>query len=150
MIRIEQGSPRDPAAAALLEASHALMRDLFPAESNHFLSLEELCAPDITFLIARGGDAALGCGALANKGDYGEVKSVFVAPDARGAGAGAAILDEIESRARALALGMLRLETGNTLYAAQRLYERAGFAYCGPFGSYADDPLSLFMEKRLA
>ena len=150
MIRVEQGSPREPAATALLEASQALMRDLFPAEANHFLSIEELCAPNITFLIARGCSEALGCGALADKGGYGEVKSVFVAPEARGAGAGAAILAEIESQARALALGALRLETGNTLYAAHRLYERAGFAYCGPFGSYADDPLSLFMEKQLA
>ncbi len=41
------------------------------------------------------------------------------------------------------------LETGNRQPEAQRLYERDGFALCGPFGDYAPDPHSLFMVKPL-
>ena len=28
-------------------------------------------------------------------------------------------------------------------------YERCGFVRCAPFGDYREDPLSLFMHKRL-
>ena len=43
----------------------------------------------------------------------------------------------------------LRLETGNTLAPAHRLYERHGFQFCGPFGDYVANDTSLFMEKKL-
>jgi hypothetical protein len=32
---------------------------------------------------------------------------------------------------------------------AQTLYESFGFVYCGPFGSYKDDPYSVFMTLEL-
>lgn len=149
MITVSEGDPRDPEATALLQASHALMQELFPSESNHFLSIDALCAPEISFFHALQGETVVGTGALARKGDYGEVKSMFTSPEARGSGAAGAILDAIEAKARALGLPMLRLETGNTLHAAHRLYERHGFTYSGPFGAYLEDPASLFMEKPL-
>ena len=149
MIRVEIGDPRHPQATALLQASHQLMQDLFPAESNHYLSVVDLCTPDITFFTATKDGTIIGTGALANKGDYGEIKSMFVAPDARGTGTAAAILRIIEDTARENGHVWLRLETGDKLHAAHRLYERHGFTKCGPFGDYPDDPLSLFMEKTL-
>jgi len=30
------------------------------------------------------------------------------------------------------------------------LYVRSGYEQCGPFADYVDDPLSVFMHKRLA
>ena len=150
MITVEKGDPRDPQATALLQSSHALMQGLFPAASNHYLSIDDLCTPEISFFIARQNDTVLGTGALANKSSYGEIKSMFVSPDARGTGTGTALLTKIEEAARAKKLPALRLETGPELSSAIRLYERAGFTQCGPFGDYPDDPLSVFMEKRLA
>jgi putative acetyltransferase len=44
---------------------------------------------------------------------------------------------------------VLRLETGDDLYPAHRLYRRHGFVERGPFGDYAEGPHSVFMEKRL-
>ncbi len=149
MITVETGDPRDPQASALLRASHALMQDLFPAESNHYLSIDDLCVPSISFFVARQNDRIVGTGALADKAAYGEVKSMFVDPSARGSGIAAAILQKIEATARSRNLPVLRLETGHSLHAAHRLYERHGFTRCGPFGDYPDDPLSLFMEKPL-
>jgi putative acetyltransferase len=32
---------------------------------------------------------------------------------------------------------------------AQRLYERFGFVYCGPFGEYVEDRYSVFMTMSL-
>ena len=49
---IERGDPRTPEAKALLEASHALMQELFTPDANHFLSLDALAAPDIAFFVA--------------------------------------------------------------------------------------------------
>ncbi len=149
MLIVEQGDPRAPQATALLQASHALMERLFPPEDNHYLSIDALCTPDIRFFIAREGDTVLGCAALANKGDYGEVKSMFVSEDARGKGVADALLRQLEDSARELGLPMMRLETGDVLHAAHRLYERHGFVKCGPFGDYVANKTSVFMEKRL-
>jgi acyl-CoA synthetase (AMP-forming)/AMP-acid ligase II len=46
----------------------------------------------------------------------------------------------------------LKLETGAMpeFAAGRTLYERHGFVRCGPFGSYSDDPNSVFMTKALA
>ena len=37
---------RGKAATALLQASHALMTSLYPAEDNHYLSIDALCRPE--------------------------------------------------------------------------------------------------------
>jgi putative acetyltransferase len=149
MIIVEAADPRHPEASALLRASHALMESLFPPEDNFFLDIDALCASDIRFFAARSGATIIGTGALALREGYGEVKSMFVAKAARGQGAADALLRQIEDEARAHALPCLRLETGNLLHAAHKLYERHGFARRGPFGEYPDAPSSIFMEKRL-
>ena len=46
-------------------------------------------------------------------------------------------------------IAMVRLETGVLQKAAIGLYESLGYCHIQPFGSYLDDPLSLFMEKHL-
>ena len=149
MIVVEASDPLAPGPRALLEASHALMESLFDPEDNHFLDLTELKAPNIHFFSARKGADTLGTGALAVMDGYGEVKSMFTAPTARGQGAAAALLRQIEDTARELKLPLLRLETGTGLDAAHRLYARHGFTPRGPFGSYPDSPNSVFMEKPL-
>lgn len=148
-VTVRAGRPDSPEATALLRASQAYLAALYPAEDNHYLSIEALCAPHIRFFIAEAEGRACGCAALAVMGEYGEVKSMFVDPDARGAGTGAALMARLEAEARALGLAALRLETGDDLYPAHRLYRRHGFTDCGPFGDYAEGPHSVFMEKRL-
>lgn len=144
---IERGDPRE--ARALLEASHAMMLELFDPESNHFLSLDTLAQPDIRFFVARLDGCTVGCGALALRNGYGEIKSMFVDPETRRAGVAAGLMARIEAEAMAHGLPILRLETGNLLEAAHALYRRCGFADCGPFGDYTAHPHSVFMEKRL-
>lgn len=144
---IARGDPRE--ARALLEASHAMMMALFNPDSNHFLSLDALAAPDIAFFVARRDGRVVGCGALARRQGYGEIKSMFVDPAARGAGVAAALMARLEAEAAAQGLDLLRLETGNLLEAAHALYARCGFTVRGPFGDYPAHPQSVFMEKRL-
>ena len=149
MLIVEPADPRDAGPRALLEASHALMREMFPPEENYFLEIDELCTPDVRFFAARESATILGTGALAIKDGYGEVKSMFTAEAARGRGVAAAILRAIEDEARAVGLPLLRLETGDPLNAAVRLYERAGFTRCGIFGDYQSNTTSVYMEKTL-
>lgn len=148
-IIVEPADPRHPEAEALLRQSHALMQELFAPEENHFLSIDALCANDVLFFVAREYDTTLGTGALALRGDYAEVKSMFTAPFARGKGVAGLILDRLENEARSRDLGWLRLETGDTLEAAHRLYRAKGFEICGPFGEYQANKSSIFMEKPL-
>ena len=148
-VTVETADPRVPAVAALIGESHALMRSLFPPEDNFHYSLDELTAAHITFFVARRGGDTLGTGALADMGDYGEVKQMYVAEPARGTGTGGLLLARIEDTARAKGLPALMLETGNLLHAAHRLYARAGFTERGPFGDYPAANSSVFMEKRL-
>jgi len=148
-VTVEPGDPRDPAASALLKQSHALMERLFPAEDNFYLDIDALTAPHIAFFVALKAGETLGTAALADKGTYGEVKSMFVAETARGLGVGAALLARVEAEARARDLPALMLETGNLLHVAHRLYARAGFTERGIFGDYPHANSSLFMEKRL-
>ena len=144
---VRPGRPTE--ARGLLERSHDLMRSLFPPESNHFLGIAALEEPSIRFFVADSDGSIVGCGALAVRNGYGEIKSMFTEETCRGRGVADAILRAVEGAARAEELPILRLETGDKLRAAQRLYRRHGFKDRAPFGDYVEDPNSLFMEKTL-
>ena len=149
MIIVEPNDPRHPQATALLQQSHALMEELFPPEDNFYLDIDNLVADHIHFFTARKDDQIIGTAALADKRSYGEIKSMFVDPTARGSGAADALMRQLEDQARALKLPIMKLETGNVLHAAHKLYARHGFTPCGVFGEYVDAKPSIFMEKTL-
>lgn len=149
MIIVERTDPRHPQAATLLKQSHALMERLFPPEDNFYLDINDLVAPNIHFFTAREEEDILGTGALMIKETYGEIKSMFVSEQARGKGVAAALLRQIEDTAREKGVSLLKLETGNVLHAAHRLYARHGFTECSVFGEYQTGKSSLFMEKSL-
>ncbi|WP_106745306.1 GNAT family N-acetyltransferase [Yoonia maritima] len=149
MIIVERTDPHHPQATALLKQSHALMASLFPPEDNFYLEIDDLVADDIHFFTARIGEQILGTGALKVYADYGEVKSMFVSEDARGKGIADALLRQIIDQAIEMKLPLIRLETGNLLHAAHRLYARHGFVPCGAFGDYITAKSSVFMEKPL-
>jgi putative acetyltransferase len=51
---------------------------------------------------------------------------------------------------RSSGIALARLETGIRQPEALGLYRRLGYVERAPFGAYVEDPLSLFMEKRLS
>lgn len=148
-IRVVPGNPREPQATALLQASHALMQSLFSQEECHFFSIDRLCEPSVRFFVAKEGDISLGCVALANRGGYAEIKSMFVHPDARGKGIAHILMQAIEIEAREQGIVEVKLETGDKLLQAHSLYRAHGYKDCGPFGEYEESPASLFMTKTL-
>ncbi|WP_116133737.1 GNAT family N-acetyltransferase [Tropicimonas sp. IMCC34043] len=146
---LRAADPREPGATALLQASHAVMQASSPPEAQNYLPIDKLLAPDIRFFVAEVEGDARGCIALARRDGYGEVKSMFVRADARGAGLADAMLAHVEAEARADGLTLMRLETGTELKAALGFYQRNGYAFCGPFGDYTPTPWSLYMQKTL-
>lgn len=138
---------------AALVADHAAHSAAhYPDASNHHLDAAGLAASAIRLyggwldgrLVAMGGYVPLG-------GGEAEVKSMHVHAEARGLGAGRAILAAILDGARAEGIRRLRLETGSreASAAARKLYRNAGFVETGPFGDYRPDPESVFMCREL-
>jgi putative acetyltransferase len=151
VLSIARESPRQDDVIALIRQSDALMQSLYPAESNHLVDIDALARPAVHLFVAREEGRALGCGAFVLGADgEAEMKRVFVAPAARGKGVARAIMEVLEREAAKLGVTLMQLETGIKQPEAIALYRRLGYAERGPFGAYKPDPLSLFMEKRLA
>jgi putative acetyltransferase len=149
-IVIQLSDPASPEARGLIDQLDAYLTGMYPSESNHLLPVEALREPNVVFLVARIDGRVAGCGAFVNqRGEYAEIKRMYVVPEFRGLWIGRRILEELEDRARVAGLNLARLETGISQPEALGLYERAGYQRCGPFGSYPEDALSIFMEKRL-
>lgn len=144
-------SPDQPDVIALITELDAYQDSLYPPESRHALDLSVLVQPHVMFAVARdAAGQAVGCGAVVLEAEGGEVKRMYVSPRARGQRVAQRLLDLLEAQARQRGCGVLRLETGPYQPEALGLYARCGFARRGPFGGYADDPLSVFMEKPLS
>ena len=141
----------DPCAADVLALLEEHLADMFatsPAESVHALDPEALRDPSVTFWTVRGHGLLLGCGALRELNpQQGEIKSMRTAASARGLGVATRILQGILAEAQARGYRSVLLETGTEDFfaPARRLYARHGFTECPPFGSYTEDPHSVFM-----
>lgn len=143
-------SPHQADALALVAELDAFQDGLYPPESRHALDLTSVTEQGLMFAMARDENAqAVGCGAVVLSPEYGEIKRLYVRPQQRGAGLARKILQTLEDAAVAAGCSVLKLETGPYQPEALGLYERFGFARCGAYGDYADDPLSVFMEKQL-
>jgi putative acetyltransferase len=156
-ITIQPERPDRPEVRAMLDALDAYLADLYPPEANHILDVQALLDPSITFLAARRSGRLVGCGAVrrvagepATAGrPYGEIKRMYVIPEARGARVASLLLARLESIEREHGLMLSLLETGRDQTEAVRLYEGAGYARRAAFGGYPDNGLSLFMGKTL-
>ena len=138
--------------AEFLEQHIRDMRATSPPESVHALDLNGLRKPEITFWTVYDAGRLVGCGALKEIDSFhGEVKSMRVRACTRGKGVGSKLLNHIIEVAKTRGYRMLKLETGPMAFfePAKNLYLKHGFSYCEPFGSYVEDPNSVFMELNL-
>ncbi len=100
------------------------------------------------FLIARLDGRAIGCGALkAFDASSGEIKRMWVAPEARGMGVARRLLETLENAAMQAGFERILLDTNRSLAEAQALYRKSGYAETRPYNdnSYAD----FWFEKRI-
>jgi putative acetyltransferase len=149
-ISIGPEDPRQADVRRILAESSAYLQALYPSESNHLTDVDALAAPDAVFLVARRNGELLGSIAFRIIAPgHAEIKRMFVRAEARGGGLGRRLLHALEDTARQKHIDRISLETGIRQPEAIGLYRAAGYQDCPPFGSYNDDPLSLFMTKRL-
>jgi putative acetyltransferase len=156
-IDIRPQRPDHPEVIALLDALDAYLASLYEPEANHILDVRALLAPEVHFIAAWCGPTAVGCGAVRRMPaeaetagvPYGEIKRMYVVPEARGQRIGERVMQVLEVSLKAQGIKLALLETGADQHAAMRLYERAGYVRRGPFGGYPDNGLSVFYEKRL-
>jgi DNA-binding MarR family transcriptional regulator/GNAT superfamily N-acetyltransferase len=109
----------------------------------------EMTLPAGLLLVASLHGEPVGCGALIFYPDaVGLVKRMWVAPSVRGLGLGRRLLCELEDRARARGVRLMRLESKDELSEAIRMYEASGYREVLPFNDepYADH----WFEKPLA
>jgi len=143
-------SPNQAEALALVAELDAYQDSLYPPEARHALDLTSVVEEGLLFALARDeAGRAVGCGAVVLSGDYGELKRVYVRPEQRGSGLAKKLLQTLEEAAVAANCRAMKLESGPYQPEALGLYVRCGYERCGPFGAYADAPLSVFMQKKL-
>lgn len=143
-------SPDQPEVIALIAELDAYQDTLYPPESRYSLDLASLKQPNVLFAVAR--DSAghvIGCGAVVLRPEFGEIKRMYVSPPGRGQGVARKLLALLESGAIRFGCQLLTLETGPYQHEALALYASAGYERRGPFGDYAADPLSVFMQKHI-
>ncbi|MGM9481488.1 GNAT family N-acetyltransferase [Roseateles sp. NT4] len=141
-------SPDQPDVIALITELDAYQDSLYPPEARYALDLSVLIQPHVLFAVARdAAGQAVGCGAIVLGPEFGELKRMFVSPRARGGGVARRLLDLLETEAAARGCRNITLETGPYQPEALGLYAACGYQRCGPYGDYADDPLSVFMQK---
>ncbi|MBC7767773.1 MAG: GNAT family N-acetyltransferase [Phycisphaerales bacterium] len=144
-------TPLSDDVRALVQALNAFTLELTPPGYCHHMTVEQMAQADTTLFVARDGSgAALGMGALRRHGDgLGEVKRMFVKPEARGLGVGGAILARIEQLAREEGVTRIVLETGSNFDAARRIYERGAFQPCEPVLDYPPSAWTAFYAKAI-
>jgi putative acetyltransferase len=151
MVSIARESPVSPDLALLFQRHTEAMFADTPPESIHMLDAGDLDADGISFYVMRESGKPIGMGAFMRlDAGHAEIKSMHVLREMRGRGLARLMLDHLIKAAQAAGHHRLSLETGSQpgFLAARRLYERAGFSECAPFGTYVIDPNSVYMTRH--
>jgi len=151
-MRIELDDLSGDHIALLLQDHMNDMMIVSPPESRHALDLSELRSPDITFWSVWDNCNLAGCGAIKEiDRAHGEVKSMRTAHTYGRRGVASMLLEYILEVSRERGYRRLSLETGSMEYfePARFLYQKYGFQFCAPFGSYTEDTNSVFMNREL-
>lgn len=148
-------APEDPAsadAARCLDRYFAELDARFPGgfdrSRGHSSDLSDYSAPGGCLLVARLSGEPIGCGALRTLAPgVGEIKRMWVSPDARGLGLGRRLLTELERLAKKHRMRALRLDSNGSLAEALHLYRSAGYREIERFN---DNPYAQhWFEKTL-
>ncbi|MBM3540733.1 MAG: GNAT family N-acetyltransferase [Alphaproteobacteria bacterium] len=140
-IGIRDARPGDLEAVRGLLRAYARALDFqicFQDFEGELAAMPGPCAPpDGALLVAEAGGRIVGTVALRPLGGgVAEMKRLYVAPEARGMGAGHALAEAALGRARAAGHARVVLDTvGATMASAEALYRRMGFA---PIPAYTE------------
>jgi GNAT superfamily N-acetyltransferase len=150
-MEVRRTAATDPEARELIAAMIAEIGDTYDARLGPLPALraEELAPPDGGYVVLSEAGRPVAGGGVRRLGDgVGEIKRMYVVPEARGRGAGRQLLVALEALARDLGYAVVRLDTGAKQPRAQHLYERAGYL---PVPDYNGNPYAAYWgEKQLA
>jgi putative acetyltransferase len=149
-VEIRLDKLENPQVIALIREHLESMAPTAPPESRHALDLDGLRGPDIMFWSILDGNELAGIGALKDlSAEHAEIKSMRTARAYIRKGIASKMLSHIIIEAKSCGFKQLSLETGSMEFfdPARKLYANFGFTTCGPFGSYIEDPNSIFMTK---
>jgi len=141
-----------PQVLALIREHLVAMEPTAPPESRHALDVTALKRSNVTFWSIWDGDMLAGIGALTQLSpEHAEIKSMKTATAFLRRGIASQLLAHLMKEAKRRGFTTLSLETGSMAFfePARSLYRSFGFTECGPFGSYVDDPNSVFMTIRI-
>ncbi|MDO3685781.1 GNAT family N-acetyltransferase [Micromonospora sp. C28ISP2-4] len=149
--------PGEPAATLMLREYMAEMvrrwygRPEQPGEVDAALAedpSDDLVPPTGLLVLARHDGRLAGCAGLRWQPGWAELTRVYVRPEHRGAGGGAALIGAIEAYATGSGARRIRLDTRSDLVEARALYARHGYREIPAFnnGPYAQH----WFEKALA
>jgi GNAT superfamily N-acetyltransferase len=130
VIEIKRVRGDDPQARSLLAAMEAWIAEhLGPADARtSTVAPDEMVPPNGAFVVvAAGGRPVAGGGVRRLSDGVGEIKRMFVLPEARGQGHARRLLDALEDAARDLGFHRVRLDTAASMTTAMALYRRAGY-----------------------
>jgi GNAT superfamily N-acetyltransferase len=151
-VELEQVDPTDPEARRAVLAYFDELDQRFPDGFDGAGAIEAdadlLRPPNGSFVLARLGDDAVGCGVVHTlEPGVGEIKRMWVDRSIRGRGVGAVLLAELEQRSRELGHVRVRLDTNENLPEAIALYRSCGYV---EIDRYNDNPYPThFFEKQL-
>lgn len=150
---VEAAAAADIAAvrALFLEYARSIDFDLcFQGFEAELAALPgDYAPPGGTLLLARDAGAAVGVvGLRPLEPGVCEMKRLYVQPPYRGGGTGRRLVTRVLDAARALGYSRMRLDTVETMVAAQGLYRRLGFRETVPYGANPVDGLRYF-ERSL-
>ena len=148
---IEPVDPMDPIAVSALRQYFDELDRRFPGgfDPGDAITADAAAydAPTGVFLLARSGESAIACGAVAQIDEVtAEIKRMWVHEQWRGRGLGSRMLGSLEQHALRLGHGRVILDTNSTLVEAIAMYRRAGYR---DIERYNDNPYALCWFEKL-
>lgn len=144
---IERINPKE--AEKLINELDEYLSKLYPPDSNHLEPIKKLSRKNVKMYGCKIDKKLVAIGAVKLMESYGELKRIYVSHHFRGKGLARSIMEKLESVIKKNGLKYVRLETGIHQKEAIHLFKKMDYIKCNPFGTYTEDPFSIFMEKNL-
>jgi GNAT superfamily N-acetyltransferase len=151
VLRVE---PDDPDVARLVAALLAEMAERYDDDSDTIARTD----PGARWMLVVDDDGArVGCGAVQRlaksvpgaPAEHGEIKRVYLVPEARGRGLSRLLMDGLLELARDTGYTWLQLETGDVQPEAIGLYTSSGWTRVPNYGQYVEDPRSVCFGRSI-
>lgn len=140
---------RDVRLRGLAEAPYAFGSTLAGEQANTEADWRSRVRARRLLVIAREGDAVIGTVGAYGQPPVIDLITMWVAPEARGRGVGAALVDRIIAHAREIGCEAINVAVSEDNHRAERLYARAGFVRTGERERINPDEERMEIRMRL-